>query len=488
MARLLNPTFIGRVAPVGRWRRRGLSVVASLALAVAGLLVVAPSAQAIDVVSMSPVSGEEVVSVGTNVTVTFSEAANGVSTGTFTLERLGGGTVSAGVSGSGASWSLNPDASLVPGVGYTVSLSSAITDVNGVPLTSQSWGFTTDAPAPPPPPPGDTTSPTVTDKSPSSGATGVAPDSTVTATFDEAVQGVNESTFTLERESTGTEVPAAVFRRGTSDSWSLNPDSRLLESTVYTVRLSGGAGGIRDLADNALSSTSWSFRTSAGTPDDNTRPRVTDESPGSGARGVSVDSTVTATFNEAVQGVDEFTFTLERSSTGTEVPAVVFRRGSSERWTLSPDENLRHDTRYVVQLFGGPDEIRDLDDNALFDTDWSFTTTRGFEEGDRPEIVSRSPRSGATHVSRHADVRVTFNESVRGVDGHTFRLTNTRTDEKVPAFVFRDGSSRHWVLEPDRSLRRGTRYVVTLRGGRSDIRDRDGNRLSSTSWSFRVRD
>ncbi|HEX2175771.1 MAG TPA: Ig-like domain-containing protein, partial [Nocardioidaceae bacterium] len=104
----------------------------------------------------------------------------------------------------------------------------------------------------------------------------------------------------------------------------------------------------------------------------------------------------------------------------------------------------------------------------------------------RPFVVDESPRDGAFRVSTFTDVLVTFSESVRGVDHRSFRLFNARTGRSVFADVFRSGSSRRWVLVPDRRLSRGSRYVAVVKGGFSGIRDFAGNRLSTTTWTFRT--
>jgi hypothetical protein len=101
-------------------------------------------------------------------------------------------------------------------------------------------------------------------------------------------------------------------------------------------------------------------------------------------------------------------------------------------------------------------------------------------------VIDEFPRDGATGVSRFTDVRVHFNESVRGVTRRSFQLFNTNTRRFVFADVFRSGSSRRWVLEPDGRLARGTRYIAVLRGGSSGIRDLAGNRLDTTTWGFRT--
>ena len=80
-----------------------------------------------------------------------------------------------------------------------------------------------------------------------------------------------------------------------------------------------------------------------------------------------------------------------------------------------------------------------------------------------------------------------FSEAVRGVNRGTFELFNTRTRNFVFADVFRQGSSRSWLLEPSRRLSRFTRYTVVVRGGSGGIRDFAGNHLFTTTWSFRTR-
>jgi Bacterial Ig-like domain len=221
---------------------------------------------------------------------------------------------------------------------------------------------------------------------------------------------------------------------------------------------------------------------------DNTRPRVEDVFPNDGARGVSVSTDVIATFSEDVRGVDEDTFVLFRSSSGTEVRATVFRRNDSDQWTLRPDDRLQAGTRYTAELEGGDFAIEDFAGNALFDFDWSFTTAGNGRTSDfrRPRVVDEFPRAGATGVSRFADVRVHFSEAVRGVSSRTFGLFDTRTRDFVAADVFRQGSSRRWVLEPGSRLGRSTRYTVVVRGGSGGIRDLAGNHLSTTTWSFRT--
>ncbi len=98
----------------------------------------------------------------------------------------------------------------------------------------------------------------------------------------------------------------------------LDPNSNLASSTTYTATLSGA----QDLSGNTMTSTSWSFTTAAspGT----SPPAVTAETPAPSAILVATNSTVTATFNEAVTSstVNASNFVLKNSS-GTTVAATV---------------------------------------------------------------------------------------------------------------------------------------------------------------------
>ena len=123
-------------------------------------------------------------------------------------------------------------------------------------------------PPPPPPPPSDTTPPTVTASTPASGATGVATNTAVTATFSEAMTAasITTSTFVL-RSASGSAVAAAVAYNSTTQVATLTPSQALASSANYTATVSGGSAGVKDLAGNALAADRvWSFTTAASAP------------------------------------------------------------------------------------------------------------------------------------------------------------------------------------------------------------------------------
>jgi uncharacterized protein YjiK len=111
---------------------------------------------------------------------------------------------------------------------------------------------------------GDIVAPTVTHKTPPAGKTGVGRLSNVTATFSEAVQDVNGTTFTLRNDSNNSLVTAVVKLSSTTNKWILNPSSTLPARTRFTATVVGGADGVKDIAGNPLTTTvTWSFTTGA---------------------------------------------------------------------------------------------------------------------------------------------------------------------------------------------------------------------------------
>ena len=102
-------------------------------------------------------------------------------------------------------------------------------------------------------------------RTPGINATGVSRTANVTATFSENVTGISTATVTLRvgTLADGSLVPAVVSYNATTRVATLNPTATLAANTLYTVRLTGGSSSIRDLADNPLLNTVWSFRTGA---------------------------------------------------------------------------------------------------------------------------------------------------------------------------------------------------------------------------------
>jgi methionine-rich copper-binding protein CopC len=208
-------------------------------------------------------------------------------------------------------------------------------------------------------------------------------------------------------------------------------------------------------------------------------PSVQSTSPATGASGVALGASVTATFSEAVQGVSGTTFTL-RSGTG-QVSAQVSYDDATRTATLDPDADLVAGVRYTATLTGGSGGIRDSAGQGLSPNPytWSFTAGSGSSAG--PSVTKKTPADGATGVGRGTNVSATFSTAVQGVDSTTFTLTAAGSTTAVPASVTRYRSTNRYVLNPSASLQPKTRYTATLS---SAIHDSSGAPLTTTSWTF----
>ena len=162
-----------------------------------------------------------------------------------------------------------------------------------------------------------TTPPTVISVTPSDG---VCPNTVVTATFSKAMNPatINTSTFTLTTGTPPAAVAGVVTYDASSNTAIFAPSNTLGLSTTYTATITTGA---TDTFGNALAADKvWMFTTSATLC--TTPPTVISVTP---ANGVCPDTTVTATFSEAMNPttINTTTFTLTGPS-GAVAGAVTY--------------------------------------------------------------------------------------------------------------------------------------------------------------------
>ena len=204
--------------------------------------------------------------------------------------------------------------------------------------------------------------PTVTARTPASGAVSFSQTANLTATFSEAVTGVSGTTFQLRLGTTV--IPTVVAYNTLTRVATLNPVGTLLADRVYTATLVG----IRDLAGNTMATSTWSFTTGP-------NPTITATTPATGATGVLRNSNVTATFSEAITGFAVAgKVRIERVSTGTEVLSAVTFNTTTRVLTINPGTSLLANTQYRVTITGGTTGVRDLAGNPLTTRIWTFTT------------------------------------------------------------------------------------------------------------------
>jgi len=217
--------------------------------------------------SFSPSDGSSNVSVGTNITVTFSET---VKAGTGTIEIHAGsatGTVIESfdvTSGdqlvfSGKTLTIDPVSDLSYGTHYYVTFASgAVQDLAGNSYAgTTSYDFTTVT--------SDTIAPTVTSFTPSDGSYDVAVSTNITVLFSETVKAGSGSIEIHAGSATGTLVESIDVTSGdqlvfSGETLTIDPVSDLSYGTHYYVTFASGA--VQDLAGNGYTgTTSYDFTT-----------------------------------------------------------------------------------------------------------------------------------------------------------------------------------------------------------------------------------
>ena len=206
----------------------------------------------------------------------------------------------------------------------------------------------------------DTTPPTVTSTTPLSGATSVGTATTATATFSEAMDPttLTTSTFVL-RDPTNVVVTATVSYNSSTLVATLTPSQPLSASKTYTATINGGSAGAKDLAGNALATSSvWSFTTAsavsiwsaAATPS-----AIATNDASAVELGVKFRADVAGTitgvrFYKGSTNTGTHTGTLW-SSTGTKLATATFSGETASGWqqvTFSKGIAVTANTTYVV--------------------------------------------------------------------------------------------------------------------------------------------
>ena len=262
---------------------------------------------------------------------------------------------------------------------------------------------------------GDTTPPTITARTPASGATGVAATSDVTVTFNEAMDpgSIGSSSFEL-RDSANALVAASVSYNAATRVATLNPTPTLAGLATYTARVRGGATDprVKDAAGNALAADSlWSFTTAS---TDTTPPTITASTPASGANGVAQSTNVTVTFSEAMDAATIGTGTVELrdSARCAGRSSGQLRRGHA-RGHARPDT----DAGALATVLGTGARRRHRSagqgrrgqrTGCRFDVELHHRWRRH----DGADHHGARARCGATGVAPDSDVTVTFNEAM----------------------------------------------------------------------------
>ena len=216
----------------------------------------------------------------------------------------------------------------------------------------------------------DITPPTVSSAYPANNTVDLAVNTTITATFSEAMDSSTITTTTFSVNDGSTDITGTITYSRTTAMFT--PTSDLDYYTNYTATITTGA---KDLAGNALQTNyTWSFTT--GSASDTTPPTVSSAYPANNTVDLAVNTTITATFSEAMNSSTITTDTFLVSGSGNISGTVTY---SGTTATFTPTTNLDYGKTYTATITTG---AKDYARNALqTDYTWSFTTQSGSSNG-----------------------------------------------------------------------------------------------------------
>ena len=283
------------------------------------------------------------------LSATFSVAMNAatIDSTTFTLSGPGGVALTGAVTyvAAGSIATFTPIANLAPGTLYTATITAGATNLEGVALASNHvWTFTTAATV-------VLTPPTVTSTIPVNGATGVALNQIVNATFSVPMDPttIDSTTFTLTGPGS-TSVPGLVAYAAVGNTLTFIPTANLAPDTLYTATI---GTGVENLAGTPLAADYvWTFTTGAAVVV--TPPQVLSTGPANAATGVSLNQPVSATFSEAMNALTITTGTFQLSGpAATAIAGTISYDTVNFIATFTPTAALTASTTYTATVTSG---------------------------------------------------------------------------------------------------------------------------------------
>jgi hypothetical protein len=302
------------------------------------------------------------------------------------------------------------------------------------------------------------TVPSVVSTVPANGATNVAVNTPISATFSVAMNpsSITSSSFTVT--GPGGAVAGTVSYSGLTATFV--PTAALAYSTTYTGTITTGAadpGGTRLLGNYV-----WTFTTI--TPP----PLVVSTIPVNNATGVPITQVLSATFNEAMKCSTLASPATSFVVTGPGVTAVagtVACAGAVA--TFTPAANLLVNTLYTATITTGAQDLAGTPLAANYV--WSFLT---LPAPTPPTVISTVPVNLATGVPINQALSATFSVAMNPatIDAATFIVTGPGATAVAGVVTYVPAGSVA-TFTPTANLIPSTVYTATITTGAEDLAD-----------------
>ncbi|KAB2914335.1 MAG: DUF3494 domain-containing protein [Bacteroidetes bacterium] len=305
------------------------------------------------VIATDPANNAVGVPLNKTITATFNMPMDSSTIDDTTFIVRNGATAIAGsVSYNGVTASFKPISQLAANTVYTATITNSAKNKAGTAMAANHvWTFTT----------GTTVAPTVTSTDPADNATGVFINKVIQANFSMPMDAatVNNATFMLKQGANP--ITGTVTYNGTTASFT--PSVNLALGGTYTATITTGT---KNPSGTPLANEyEWTFTTG-----NVVAPIVNSTDPANNATGVTVNKTISATFNMAMDAltINSTTFTLKQGTTN--IAGLVSYSGSTA--TFNPTSNLSSGSTYTATITTGAKNTTGTP--LANDYVWSFTT------------------------------------------------------------------------------------------------------------------
>ena len=251
----------------------------------------------------------------------------------------------------------------------------------------------------------DTTPPQVSSTTPALGATAVALNTAISATFSKPMNPstISATSFVVAGPG-GASVAGTVTYAATGSVATFNPAASLAYGVVYTATITTAATDQASPANPLAANYVWMFTTAAAP----TPPTVTSTNPASGATGVLPNRVLSATFNEAMNCatlLSPATTFIVTGPGGAAVAGAVGCTGSVA--TFAPTAALVVNALYTATITSAAQSAAGtaLATNYV----WNFKTGTAVTA---PTVISTVPANQATGVPTNQALSAVFSEAM----------------------------------------------------------------------------
>jgi hypothetical protein len=216
-------------------------------------------------------------------------------------------------------------------------------------------------------------------------------------------------------------------------------------------------------------------------PGDLIAPTVSSVSPLNGATGVSVNTTVSVIFSEAINAATISSSTIQlRNPSNVVVAGTVSYNSTTRTATITPSASLAASTVYSAKVIGGTAGVKDVAGNALVnDFAWSFTT------GTAPTQLPVTIQSFTTKTGNSATVH-----ALTSVPAGALLVLATTADAVVSNSIVSSTPSLTWTKRSDAGAASSDNAeiwtAVYAAGGTISVSSNWGNDNSQSSVCYVV--